>query len=291
MNVEVSVIIPVFNKADYLGDCLDSVLGQSFTDLEVICVNDASEDQCAEMLREYANRDDRLKIITNANNLGPALSRNIGIKAAKGSFLRFVDADDLLPRESTAALNSRAIRDDVEVVKGSLAHFRGKDQSTYEEVCSVSDTTRTLLSETEVLWVPWWHTSYLISSDLIHRHQLRYPDLIRGEDPAFLASVLVKAGRLSMIEDIVYLYRRYPKSCGSGGVTILHVLDHLKHAAMTKRLFYDYYPDCWRLGYGPFLFEKMRGLVNRCDLDSAQLDVVDVEMAKIWESHDSRLFN
>lgn len=291
MNIEVSIIIPVFNKADYLGACLDSILGQTFRRLEVICIDDASEDQSADILQDYANRDDRLKIIANAGNIGPALSRNKGIEAAKGRFLRFADADDLLPRESTAALYARAIRDDVEVVKGSLALFRGTNQSTYEEVYSVPDTTRTQLSEQEVLWVPWWHTSYLISSDLIHRHQLKYPDLIRGEDPAFLASVLVKAGRLSMLEDIVYLYRRYPKSCGSGGETLHHVLDHLKHAAMTKHLFYDYCPDCWHRGYGPFLFEKMHGLIDRCDLDAEQLELVDVEMAKVWNSDDPGVLN
>lgn len=284
MNIEVSIIIPVFNKADYLGACLDSVLGQTFKQLEVICVDDASEDQCAEILQDYASRDDRLQVISNTENLGPALSRNKGIEAAKGRFLRFVDADDLLPQKSTDTLYSRAIKDNVEVVRGSLALFRGTDQSSYEEVFSVPDTTLTRLSDAEVLWVPWWHTSYLISSDLIHRNRLRYPNLIRGEDPAFLASVLVKAGGLSMLEDIVYLYRRYPKSCGSGGVTFHHVLDHLKHAAMTKRLFYDYCPDCWRRGYGPFLSEKMRGLIDRCELDSAQIDVVDDEMAKIWNS-------
>ena len=291
MNIEVSIIVPVFNKADYLGACLDSILGQTFRRLEVICVDDASEDQCKEILQDYANRDQRLKVISNASNIGPALSRNRGIKAANGRFLRFVDADDLLPRDSTAVLYSRAIRDDVEVVRGSLALFRGKDQSIHEEVYSVPDTTRTQLSEAKVLWIPWWHTGCLLSADLIHRHQLKYPDLIRGEDPAFLASVLVKAGYLSMLEDIVYLYRRYPKSCGSGGVTLHHVLDHLKHASMTKRLFHDHHPDCWCRGYGPFLSEKMRGLIDRCDLDSTQLEIVNAEMAKIWKSDDLKAFN
>ena len=79
MNIEVSIIVPVFNKADYLGACLDSILGQTFRRLEVICVDDASEDQCKEILQDYANRDQRLKVISNASNIGPALSRNRGI--------------------------------------------------------------------------------------------------------------------------------------------------------------------------------------------------------------------
>ena len=223
MSIEVSIIIPVFNKEDYVGDCLDSVLGQTFTNLEVICVDDASEDQCREILQSYALRDDRLKVIHNTKNLGPAPSRNRGIEAAKGRFLRFVDADDLLPQRSTEVLHSRAIRDNVEVVKGSLALFRGDDTSTLDEVFSVPDRIRTQLCEEESLWIPWWHTSYLISAELIHRNQLRYPNLVRGEDPVFLASVLVNARYLSMIEQIVYLYRQYPKTDGTGSVSYTHL--------------------------------------------------------------------
>jgi len=282
MGIEVSIIIPVFNKADYLGDCLYSVLGQTFRGLEVICVNDASEDQCGEILQNYAVRDDRLKVIYNNDNLGPGPSRNRGIEAAKGKFLRFVDADDLLPQKSTQILHSRAIRDDVEVVKGSLALFRGDDQSTYKEVFSVPDKIRTHFSDEETLWIPWWHTSYLISADLIRRNQLCYPNLIRGEDPVFLASVLVNADYLSLIEPIVYLYRQYPKACGSGGLTMHHVMDTLKHAAMTKRLFTLHYPDCWRRGYGPFFLNKVRRLIDRCELDSDQQDIVEGELKIVW---------
>ena len=284
MSIEVSIIIPVFNKEDYLGDCLDSVLGQTFTDLEVICVDDASEDQCREILQSYAIRDDRLKVIHNPENLGPAPSRNRGIEAAKGRFLRFVDADDLLPQRSTEVLHSRAIRDNVEVVKGSLALFRGNDTSTLDEVISVPDRIRTQLCEEECLWIPWWHTSYLISAELIHRNQLRYPNLVRGEDPVFLASVLVNTRYLSMIEQIVYLYRQYPKTDGTGCLTMQHVLDTLEHAAMTRHLFISHYPDCWRLGYSPFFLNQVRRLIDRCELDSDQLDAVDAELVKIWGS-------
>jgi glycosyltransferase involved in cell wall biosynthesis len=282
LNSQVSIIIPVFNKADFLADCLDSVLGQSFRDLEVICIEDASDDRCGEILRDYANKDARLKIIYNDYNLGPAQSRNRGIDAAKGSFLRFVDADDLLPQTSTEILYARAIRDNVDFVKGSLATFRGNDPSTYQEVFSTPEKIRTRLSVEEHLWIPWWHTSYLISAELIHRYHLRYPNLIRGEDPVFLASVLVNAGYLSLVEQIVYLYRKYPKSSGSGGSTVRHVMDMLKHAAMTRHLFISQYPECWQRGYGPFLLNDVRSVLKRCELDCDQQNLVNAELVKIW---------
>lgn len=282
MNALVSIIIPVFNKADYLADCLDSVLNQSFTDLEVICVDDASEDQSGEILRDYANRDARLIVIDNDVNLGPAKSRNRGIETAKGRFIRFVDADDLLPQMSTEILYLKAVQDNVELVRGSLALFRDNDHSCYQQVFSVPDKIRTTLEEEEHLWIPWWHTSYLISADLIRRHHLRYPNLIRGEDPVFLASVLVNARHLSFSEQIVYLYRKYPKTSGSGGATMQHLMDTLEHAVITRHLFTTNYPECWTRGYGPFLLNDVRDLLTRYELDSDQQGMVDAELVKIW---------
>ena len=284
MGIEVSIIIPVFNMADFLGDCLDSILGQTFRNLEVICIDDASEDHCSEILQNYATRDPRVMVVYNKINLGPALSRNRGIEEAKGRFLRFVDADDLLPQNSTEVLHSRAIKENVEVVRGSLALFRGNDRSTYQEVISVPDKKRTRLSEEEFLWIPWWHTSYLISAELIRRNQLRYPNLVRGEDPVFLASVLVNVGYLSLVEQVVYLYRKYPKTSGTGALTMQHVIDTLKHAAMTKQLYTSHCADYWSRGYGPFFLNQVLKLIDRCELDSKQRCVIDDELVRIWGS-------
>ena len=282
MKTEVSIVIPVFNKADYLADCLDSVLGQTFRDFEVICVDDASEDDCATILQDYEKRDHRVKVISNRKNLGPAESRNKGIEAANGNFLRFLDADDLLPENSTEVLFSRAVKDDADLVRGSLALFRGNDLSAYQQVISVPDKTRTQLPDEETLWIPWWHTSYLISAKMVRRNHLRYPKLVRGEDPVFLASVLVSAAYISLVEDIVYLYRKYNKDSGSAGSTMKHVVDTLRHAAMTKRLFMDHCPDCWQHGYGPYLLDDVLGLVGRFKYSSDQKRIIDIELKNIW---------
>jgi hypothetical protein len=64
-----------------------------------------------------------------------------------------------------------------------------------------------------------------------------------------------------------------------------HVMDTLKHAAMTRHLFTSHYPDCWQRGYGPFFLNKVRRLIERCELDSDQQRVVDVELVRIWGSN------
>ena len=85
-----------------------------------------------------------------------------------------------------------------------------------------------------------------------------------------------------MVEQVVYLYRKYPKATGSGGSTMQHVMDTMQHAELTRQLFTSHYPDCWQRGYGPFLLNDVRSLLDRCELDSRQQQLVDIELVKIW---------
>ncbi len=91
----ISVIIPVYNAAAYLPRCLESIFAQSYKNLEVVCVNDGSTDDSAEVLSDFAARDNRLRIFSQENR-GAAAARNVGIKEAKGEYVSFVDADDYL---------------------------------------------------------------------------------------------------------------------------------------------------------------------------------------------------
>lgn len=92
---QISVVIPVYNAEKYLSACLDSVLNQTFTDYEIICINDGSPDNCASILEEYANRYAKIKVITQQNK-GVSITRNIGISKATGKYIYFVDSDDII---------------------------------------------------------------------------------------------------------------------------------------------------------------------------------------------------
>ena len=90
---KVSVIIPVYNTEKYLKSCLDSVINQTLSDIEIICINDGSTDNSLDILEEYANKDDRIKII-NQKNQGVSEARNNGIKLAKSDYFILLDSDD-----------------------------------------------------------------------------------------------------------------------------------------------------------------------------------------------------
>ena len=90
----ISVIIPVYNVAPFLPQCLDSIIAQTHTNMEIICVDDCSSDDCRKILREYEKKDARFKIIFNEQNIGAALTRNVGMDVAKGEYVYFMDSDD-----------------------------------------------------------------------------------------------------------------------------------------------------------------------------------------------------
>ena len=93
--IKVSVIIPVYNTEKYLRNCLNSIITQTLIEIEIICINDGSTDSSLEILREYAQRDDRFVLISQTNK-GQSFARNKGIDVARGEYIAFVDSDDYL---------------------------------------------------------------------------------------------------------------------------------------------------------------------------------------------------
>ena len=89
----VSVIVPVYNTEQYLNRCLDSLINQTLKDIEIICINDGSTDNSLNILKEYANKDNRIVIIDNKHS-GVGATRNLGLKKATGTYIGFCDSDD-----------------------------------------------------------------------------------------------------------------------------------------------------------------------------------------------------
>lgn len=115
--MKVSVIIPVYNGADKLSRCLDSLRGQTLRDIEMIFVDDASSDGTPEMLAQAAREDARIRVITHTENLTASVSRNEGIRAAQGEYITFVDGDDTLLPEALEELVAEMERKPVDVLQ------------------------------------------------------------------------------------------------------------------------------------------------------------------------------
>lgn len=111
----ISVIIPVYNVEKYLRRCLDSVLNQTFTDWQAICVNDGSPDNSAQILEEYAKKDSRFIIVTKENG-GLSDARNAGLPHATGDYILYLDSDDFIHPQTMEIAHSLAVRDGSDIV-------------------------------------------------------------------------------------------------------------------------------------------------------------------------------
>lgn len=120
----VSVIVPIYNQEKYLQECLDSIINQTLKEIEILCINGGSTDGTASILEKYANRDLRIKVITEYN-LGEARNCNVGIDNATGKYLTFVHSDDYIDSKMCEILFNKAEENQLDVVKYN--HYYIKD--------------------------------------------------------------------------------------------------------------------------------------------------------------------
>lgn len=127
---KISIIIPCYNVEEYLEECLDSVFKQTFKDFEVICVEDASTDDTKKILQQYGVKYKNIHIIYNAQNQGLAISRNIGLDAAKGDYIFFLDSDDSISKSCLSSLYQRIIQDKSDIVFGQTKAYQENPNSS-----------------------------------------------------------------------------------------------------------------------------------------------------------------
>ena len=106
-----SLLIPVYNTESYIARCLESCIAQSFTDIEILVIDDCGQDNAIEITKDYANKDPRIQILHNPHNLGLFHTRGVGIKQARGKYILHVDSDDFIAPETCQRLHERITQD------------------------------------------------------------------------------------------------------------------------------------------------------------------------------------
>ena len=210
---KVSIIIPVYNVEKYLRQCLDSVVNQTLKEIEIICVDDGSTDSSPAILAEYAAKDPRLTVITQAN-AGAGAARNRGHDAAIGEYLFFFDPDDYAATTMLEKLVARADATNADVV---LAGRRTLDDATgrisefvwpFPRLTALGDTfppeaAKTLV--TDVGTAPW---NKLFRRSFIADAKISFQDVRRSNDVAFVCTALYAASRLAVASVSEYVFRR-----------------------------------------------------------------------------------
>lgn len=177
MNPKISVIVPVYKVEKYLRACVDSILAQTFTDFEVLLVNDGSPDQSGEICDEYVSKDNRVRVFHNENN-GAGFSRKFGVNNAIGQYVMFVDSDDTLPINALQELYRCNTMEDYDIIVGNLLrndvlyqHYVCGELSGLEYTCAVLEF-KTMIGPVAKLYkrnlfnkIKWETPHYLIINE------------------------------------------------------------------------------------------------------------------------------
>jgi glycosyltransferase involved in cell wall biosynthesis len=207
---DVSIVIPVYNKEEYLEECVRSVLENGFENLEVVCVDDASTDSSAEILKSLSHRFSRLSFIPLSANSGASVARNTGMQQARGKYVGFLDADDRLTPGAVGELVATAEANDSDLVRGKITGFTDADEPhalAGEPFLHERSANLVHWPEEESLWFYWYFSANLYRKSFLDQHLLRFPTGIRNEDPVFLCRCFLAAQRITLIDQVVYHYR------------------------------------------------------------------------------------
>lgn len=215
MKPKISVIVPVYNTAKYLKECLDSLLNQTLSDIEIICVNDGSTDDSLNILKEYASKDVRIKLL-NQKNSGAAYSRNRALSFARAKYVQFLDSDDYYELNMLEKLYESALKNQADLVVCSaniLDNKTGKLNTSETWPLWLSkvkfDNVFNWMDCPEDIFVLFhcnpWHK--LWSKDLIVSNHLSFQDLSSSNDFSFDFIGRLYAKRIVIIKDKLVTYR------------------------------------------------------------------------------------
>lgn len=204
---KISVLVPVYNVAIFLRQCMDSIINQTLKDIEIICINDGSTDDSLEILKMYAQKDLRIKII-DKKNTGYGHSMNMGLQAATGEYIGIVESDDFVEPDMFAQLYSAAINSEAEIVKSNYIEYKNgenyfvellKDMKYQQNISPNQD----MFYKQATIWSAIYKRSFLLKNNICFNET---PGA-SYQDTAFNFKVLACAERMFLLKEAFLHYR------------------------------------------------------------------------------------
>lgn len=216
-NPAISIVIPVYNTSQFVKECIDSIINQTFKDIEIICVNDGSSDKSLDILKDYLDKDISFKIVTYQDNKGLSYARNVGIKQANGEYIYTIDSDDFLELNGLKLLYNKAKEYDLDTlffdakntyenqeVYDKYAHtYEGLyiRKHNYEDVYRGVDILERFIKNGKYLVnVPF----QFIKRSFFIENELWFINGIVHEDNIYTFKSMLKAKRVSHISEVIY---------------------------------------------------------------------------------------
>lgn len=211
-NELISVIVPVYNVERFLDECVESILKQTYRNLQIILIDDGSTDSSGKICDYYAKKDDRVLVI-HQKNMGVSAARNVGLKEAKGKFLAFADSDDYLPPDAYENM-LKNWTSNTELLMGRIQKttenggLMGKADFFSVTAIEKNEFIEDLLAEKKFAYLGYL-VDKLFLGDVIQDNKITFDSLIKvNEDRLFILQYLLCIKYVSIMEDIVYFYRQ-----------------------------------------------------------------------------------
>lgn len=212
----VSIIVPVYNVKSYVGECVESLCRQTYTNLEILLVDDGSTDGSGEVCDEYAGRDERIRVIHQANR-GLSGARNMGLDDARGEYIAFVDSDDLVSTNYVETLYELLMKYEADIA--ACAYIKGTTEQLTdirEKVLSLDNVKEICMPSVKLL--KQWHGKYkqqeTVAWNKLYcrevwngRKKIRFPESRNHEDVLISHLVVQGAKTIVLTTEILYFYR------------------------------------------------------------------------------------
>lgn len=223
--MKLTIIIPLYNVAKYIGHCIDSIEQQTLQDLEIICVDDGSSDDTCKVVESYMERDKRISIYIQ-DHAGAGAARNLALNKARGKYIAFLDGDDFyFDNFALETMYNEAIKNGAEVCASYRKNFiNGKIENenflTEFDCCGQSS-----------IWINFqdhqndWHFhSFIYKRKLLLANNINFPHYLRYQDPPFLLKVMIRVQRFLLVPVFLYCYRQSYRIFHLSELQVYHVL-------------------------------------------------------------------
>ncbi len=237
----VSIVVPVYNSEKFIKETINSIKQQTYENWELLLVNDCSTDNSEKIINEQKNKDSRIKLISLEKNSGAAISRNTGIKEAKGKYIAFIDSDDLWKKDKLEKQIKFMEENDYEFTFTSyeFADENGKGNGKIVNVPEKINYKQALKNTTI------WTSTVIFNVDKLGKDLISMPNVRRGQDTATWWKVLKTGVYAYGLTENLSLYRRSNETLSSNKITALKRTWNLYRNVEKLPLFQSLYNFCW----------------------------------------------
>lgn len=253
---KLSIIVPIYNSQDYLSTAVDSLVNQTYKNIEIVCVNDGSKDDSLEMLNKYKEKDNRVVVVDKPNG-GVSSARNEGIKASTGEYITFIDSDDYIDLDAYENCMNRVMEQNADILA-----FGFKFEPSQTDGTNVSDKVydkweciENEFSDNGTVWNKIFRRSIVVNNDLWFDENVKY-----GEDDLFIKVVAPHANTIVGYAKPYYHYVYRETSAENSYTTEKKLVSAINH---TQAFVDDYVKNQYNDEYNWVLSESLRITYSR----------------------------